>query len=51
MDKPDSRLKCTYAKQNKYGDVVCKLDRENCDYGKGICKNYKESTVDEGKKE
>lgn len=43
----DNRLKCIYAKETKFGDVICKIffmnnEELNCDYGKGICKAYKE---------
>ena len=39
----DNRLKCIYAKKDGlYGDVLCKDDNENCEYGKGICKRYEE---------
>ena len=46
-NKKDSRLKCIFAKLDKYGDIICKLhstysEPVNCDYGKGICKDYTE---------
>jgi hypothetical protein len=47
MNNKKSRLKCVHAKENKYGDIICKIrftdgEADNCDYGKGICKDYEE---------
>ena len=49
---PDPRLLCEFAKEIEYGDIKCRLrstidEVEYCEYGKGICKFYKEL---EGKK-
>lgn len=46
-EQKDRRLKCIYAKELKFGGVKCNLfssleELEYCDYGKGICKHYKE---------
>jgi hypothetical protein len=49
--KKDARLKCKHAREDKeYGDIICRLrstidEKENCDYGKGVCKYYSEEIL------